>query len=246
MKTRSGIGWTFPASTLFLVLIGCAPIKATRTIAEATEHLQRATRANAHYLAVFEYEAAGLYLDKAKQQQALSQYQRSIYLATKALDCAQIAHLLATDRAQAKLKNQDIGEIKASKFSSVAVCRPGPKRANMLDAHLEPSAQGTPVLLRDAEPFDPGRLPKKEKLSAPTPVEAAESQPTVATPPKARKQEPDVKASNPVAPDANDNVVTDSAPKPKPKPRRVKKSRKPKKTKKRKSLSLDDEFWLEE
>src|SRR5690606_17382086 len=79
---------------------GCAPITSTVEIKRAAVALDAAENAGAKRYAVYEYYAAKLYLDKAREEDAYAEFWASQQYAEKASDFAKKARTLAQDRAQ--------------------------------------------------------------------------------------------------------------------------------------------------
>ncbi len=64
--------------------VGCGPITATTSIADATVALEAARGIEAEQYAIYEYQSAVEYLRKAREEEGYSDFQRAIDLAKKA------------------------------------------------------------------------------------------------------------------------------------------------------------------
>ncbi|WP_164013151.1 DUF4398 domain-containing protein [Pyxidicoccus trucidator] len=65
-------------------LAACGPVKSTANILDAEVQIQAARTAGADKLAPFEWTAANLYLDKAREEVGYSDYQAGVDFAVKA------------------------------------------------------------------------------------------------------------------------------------------------------------------
>jgi hypothetical protein len=65
-------------------LAACGPVKSTANILDAEVQIQAARTAGADKLAPFEWTAANLYLDKAREEIGYSDYQAGVDFAVKA------------------------------------------------------------------------------------------------------------------------------------------------------------------
>ncbi len=165
------------------VLVGlaaCGPVASTSVIIDASAELAAASTAQAKKHAPFEYTAAEVYLHKAREEQSYADFELAIDYGNKSWACARVARTMAERATQEKMGTAGLGRRKMK-----AVCRPGPKR-DVLDAHLEPAAQGKPIVPRgpDGEPADPEAAPVVVKPKpvakpvAPKPVAKPKPRPT--------------------------------------------------------------------
>lgn len=95
--------------TLGLILIGCTtyftgcgPISAHNSIARAHIAIEASKGARASELAVFEYNSALLYLDKAKREEGLSSFQEAVNFAERAQSFAHKARARALQKSRAR------------------------------------------------------------------------------------------------------------------------------------------------
>ena len=88
------------ALMMVIVVGGCAPITSTVEIKRAAVALDAAENAGAKRYAVYEYHAAKLYLDKAREEDAYAEFWASQRYAEKASNFAKKARTLAQDRAR--------------------------------------------------------------------------------------------------------------------------------------------------
>ena len=65
-------------------LAGCGPVRSTANILDAEVQIQAARTAGAEKLAPFEWTAANLYIHKAREEVAYSDYQAGVNFAVKA------------------------------------------------------------------------------------------------------------------------------------------------------------------
>ena len=81
---------------------GCGPISAHNSIARAHIAIQASEGARANELALFEYQSALLYLDKAKREEGLSSFQKAVNFADKAQSFAHKARARALQKSRAR------------------------------------------------------------------------------------------------------------------------------------------------
>lgn len=91
-------------------LAGCGPVRSTANILDAEVQIQAARTAGAGEKAPYEFTAAGLYLDKAREEVGYSDYEVGVKFAKKASECAEAARQKATgeeedERTKAAIAN---------------------------------------------------------------------------------------------------------------------------------------------
>ncbi len=74
-----------------LATAGCGPIQSTSALIDADVQLEAARAAGAETQATYEYTAARVYLEKARETQGRSQYEASTRFAQKAATLARTA-----------------------------------------------------------------------------------------------------------------------------------------------------------
>ena len=81
---------------------GCGPISAHNAIARAHIAIQASEGARASELAIFEYNSALLYLDKAKREEGLSSFQEAVNYADQSQSFAHKARARALQKSRAR------------------------------------------------------------------------------------------------------------------------------------------------
>jgi len=79
-------------------LSGCGPVRTTANILDAEVQIQAARTAGAEKAATYEWTAANLYIEKAREEVGYSDYQAGVTFAEKASACADAARLKATNK----------------------------------------------------------------------------------------------------------------------------------------------------
>ncbi|HEX8701241.1 MAG TPA: hypothetical protein VF815_20620 [Myxococcaceae bacterium] len=79
-------------------LAGCGPVRTTANILDAEVQIQAARTAGAPEKATYEWTAANLYIEKAREEVGYSDYQAGVTFAQKASACADAARLKATGK----------------------------------------------------------------------------------------------------------------------------------------------------
>ena len=79
-------------------LSGCGPVRTTANILDAEVQIQAARTAGAEEKATYEWTAANLYIEKAREEVGYSDYQAGVTFAQKASACADAARLKATGK----------------------------------------------------------------------------------------------------------------------------------------------------
>jgi hypothetical protein len=79
-------------------LAGCGPVRTTANILDAEVQIQAARTAGAEQKATYEWTAANLYIEKAREEVGYSDYQAGVTFAEKASQCANAARLKATNK----------------------------------------------------------------------------------------------------------------------------------------------------
>ena len=97
---RSLISWS-SAVALTLVLAACGPVQSTSFLMDADIMIEAARTAQAPKTAVYEWTAANLYLDKAREEVGYSDYEQAVDFARKALSFATRARDAAVKAARA-------------------------------------------------------------------------------------------------------------------------------------------------
>ncbi|MBZ4395093.1 DUF4398 domain-containing protein [Myxococcus sp. MISCRS1] len=87
-------------------LAACGPVKSTANILDAEVQIQAARTAGADKLAPYEWTAANLYLDKAREEVGYSDYQAGVDFAVKASRFANEAR----EKAMSVSGSSDTGE----------------------------------------------------------------------------------------------------------------------------------------
>ncbi len=92
--------WVVPLFILLLLeLTGCAPVLGVSAIGRAELAIEAATLAGSREHAPYEYTAAKLYYDKAREKQNRSQFGMARNYAQKAQSFAQKARVMAEERS---------------------------------------------------------------------------------------------------------------------------------------------------
>ena len=88
-------------------LAGCGPVRSTANILDAEVQIQAARTAGAEKLAPYEWTAANLYIHKAREEVAYSDYQAGVDFAVKASKFANEAREQAMANAGAEPTSSD-------------------------------------------------------------------------------------------------------------------------------------------
>lgn len=106
----------------WVLLSGCGPIQSTSLIVDAQAELAAARTVEAATHAPFEFTAAEVYLDKAKEEQSYAEFEVAVRFAQKALSCARVA------RMQGETATRDALGATRPTHATVVKCRTGPDR----------------------------------------------------------------------------------------------------------------------
>ena len=133
---------------------GCGPISAHNSIARAHIAIQASEGARASELAIFEYNSALLYLDKAKREEGLSSFQEAVDFADKSQSFAHKARARALQKSRAR------------------PLTPAERRRMQNRQQAAPAAKPQPTGLAPVAPAAPSLLPTPAPTRAPAPVPA--------------------------------------------------------------------------
>ena len=107
-------------------LTGCGPVRTTAHIIDAEVDIGAARSVGAEKRAAYEWTAANLYLHKAREEVAYSNYQSGVEFATKASDCAKAARMKSTNQSdKAAVEAQQKCEPKPPEAAPKSVQNPG-------------------------------------------------------------------------------------------------------------------------
>lgn len=92
--------WTLPLVALGLGLTACGPVQSTAYLLDAEVQIEAARTANAPKLAPYEWTSARLYIHKARQEVAYSNFEQGVAFAQKASKFANEAKAHAMEATQ--------------------------------------------------------------------------------------------------------------------------------------------------